>query len=92
MVLELVPVGAARKGGVVERLASAEGLRAVLYAGDDLPDLEAFEALDRLRTSGMATVKIVVAGPGTPAELSAAADVVVEGPQGLVSLLRELAS
>ena len=91
MVLELVPAGAARKGGVVERLAAGV-LQAVLYAGDDSPDIEAFDSLDRLRAAGLTTVKIAVSGPETPAELLAAADVVVEGPGGLVEVLRELAA
>jgi hypothetical protein len=37
------------------------------------------------------TRKIAVAGLETPAELLEAADIVVEGPRGLVSLLRQLA-
>lgn len=92
MVLELVPLGAARKGGVVERLVSGAGLQAVLYAGDDSPDLEAFDALDRLRADGLTTVKIAVGGPETPARLLASADVVAEGPGGLVEVLRGLAA
>lgn len=89
MVLELVPAGAARKGGVVERLAP--GLTAILYAGDDAPDLEAFEALERLRDGGLETVRVAVRGPETPERLLAAADLVVDGPAGLVEMLRQLA-
>ena len=36
------------------------------------------------------TVKVAVHGPETPAALTAAADVVVDGPAGLVGLLRRL--
>jgi trehalose 6-phosphate phosphatase len=92
MVLELVPLGASRKGGVVERLVSSAGLRAVLYAGDDSPDLEAFDALDRLRAAGLVTAKIAVSGAETPTELLSAADLVVEGPGGLVEVLKGLAA
>ena len=52
MVLELVPPDRPLKGGAVERLAREHGLRAVLYAGDDHADLDAFDALDRLIGSG----------------------------------------
>jgi trehalose 6-phosphate phosphatase len=90
MVLELVPAGAARKAGVVERLASQARLSGALYAGDDLPDLEAFEALDRLREEGTVAVKIAVRGPETPGDLVSAADITVEGPAGLLALLRQL--
>ena len=90
MVLELVPAGETRKGGAIRRLAAGAELEAALYAGDDLPDLEAFGELDRLAGEGMATVKVAVAGPETSDELVNAADVVVDGPVGLVELLRSL--
>jgi trehalose 6-phosphate phosphatase len=89
-VLELVPAGKPRKGDAVERLVRAAGVRAVLFAGDDLADLEAFEALDRLAASGLRTVKVAVLGPETPASLSAVADLAVEGVEGTLALLRAL--
>jgi trehalose 6-phosphate phosphatase len=90
MVLELVPAGRPLKEGAVERLVAANRLDAVLYAGDDLADIAAFEALDRLAERGVATVKVAVHGRETPLALSDAADVVVDGPAGLVTLLRSL--
>jgi trehalose 6-phosphate phosphatase len=53
MVLELVPAGRPLKDGAVERIVEDEGLDAVLYAGDDLADIQAFEALDRLARRGL---------------------------------------
>ena len=47
-VLELVPAGRPLKDGAVERIVAEAELDAVLYAGDDLADLRAFEVLDRL--------------------------------------------
>jgi trehalose 6-phosphate phosphatase len=91
MVLELVPPGRPLKGGAVERLARQHELEAVLYAGDDHADLDAFAALDRLSERGALTVKVAVRGAETPAELVEAADVVVGGPLGLVDLLAQLA-
>jgi trehalose 6-phosphate phosphatase len=91
MVLELVPPGRPMKGGAVERLAARDGLDAVLYAGDDHADLDAFAALDRLGDKGTRTVKVAVRGPETPGALTSAADVVVDGPAGLVGLLAQLA-
>jgi trehalose 6-phosphate phosphatase len=89
-VLELVPAGRRRKGGAVDRLVRESGLTAALYAGDDLADLEAFETLDRWAGEGVTTVKVAVAGWETPDELVRAADLVVEGPDGLAGLLRAL--
>jgi trehalose 6-phosphate phosphatase len=92
MVLELVPPDRPLKGGAVERLAREHGLRAVLYAGDDHADLDAFDALDRLIGSGdvRAAVRVAVRGPETPPALVDAADVVAEGPAELVELLRTI--
>jgi trehalose 6-phosphate phosphatase len=90
MVIELVPAGRPLKEGAVERIVEEERLDAVLYAGDDVADIRAFEALDRLGERGLRTVKVAVHGRETPVALSDAADVVVDGPAGLVTLLRGL--
>ena len=86
MVIELVPAGRPLKeGGRADR--RRRGLEAVLYAGDDVADLRAFEALDRLAERGVRTVKVAVHGRD-PGRAEAAADVVVDGPAGLVTMLR----
>ncbi len=91
-VVELVPAGLPLKEGAVERIIQEEDLRAALYAGDDLADLLAFEALDRARAEGRLdhAVKVAVRGPETPRAVVAAADVAVDGPQELVALLSTL--
>lgn len=91
MVVELVPAGRPRKGGAVERVVGEHALRAALFAGDDEADLDAFAALDRLGSNGLLAVKVAVRGDETPPSLLESADVVVEGPEGLVELLRQLA-
>lgn len=89
-VLEILPVAHPLKGGAVERIAGERALDAVLFAGDDVADVEAFEALDRMEGDGVATLKVAVLGPEVPDALAAAADVGVEGPAGLLDLLRRL--
>jgi trehalose 6-phosphate phosphatase len=89
-VLELVPAGRPLKGGVVESLVAQERLDAVLYAGDDLADLRAFDTLDRLAQEGLCTVKVAVRGAETPKLLRDAANIVVDGPAELVLLLNRL--
>jgi trehalose 6-phosphate phosphatase len=93
-VVELVPAGMPLKEAVVDRIIEEEGLRAALYAGDDVADLRAFEALDRAREEGRLehTVKVAVRGVETPDDLVPAADVVVEGPAAMVELLAWLSS
>jgi trehalose 6-phosphate phosphatase len=92
MVLELAPLEVPGKGSVITEQCRARGLRAALHAGDDAADLEAFAALERLREDGVFAVKVAVRSMETPPDLLAGADVVVDGPAGLLSLLRALAA
>ena len=64
MVLELVPPDRPLKGGAVERLVGEHALEALLYAGDDHADLDAFAALDRLSASEAVGVAVRVAVRG----------------------------
>ncbi|HVB06963.1 MAG TPA: trehalose-phosphatase [Acidimicrobiales bacterium] len=89
MSLELLPAGAPSKGTVVRAVAA--GLSCVAFAGDDLGDLAAFDALDELAAAGAGTLRIAVAGPEMPAALAARADLQVEGPAELAALFGELA-
>lgn len=70
--------------------ALAVGCATVVYVGDDLGDLPAFAALDDLRSEGTLTVKVATGGAELPAEVAAAADLVVEGPEAVVDLFRPL--
>lgn len=88
MSAELRPPLAVDKGTVVGQLA--EGLDAVCFLGDDIGDLPAFEVLDRLRATGVSTVKVGVRSDEAPPELLDAADLVVDGPEGAVAVLSAL--
>ena len=91
-VVELVPAGFPLKEGAVDRIIEGDELRAALYAGDDIADLLAFEALDRARANGRLehAVKVAVRGAETPEDLVAAADIVVEGVSEMIDLLATL--
>ena len=91
-ILELAPAGRPRKGGAVERIARTRALEAVLFAGDDVGDLDAFAALHRLGALGVWTCAVASRGPGAPPEVEAAADLVVDGPTGIASLLSAIAN
>jgi trehalose 6-phosphate phosphatase len=90
MVLELRPPGMDKGVALLEyvREISAE---CVLYAGDDLGDLPAFAAVDELRSDGTPGL-LVCSGSDEVTELRERADVVVDGPEGVVGLLRTLAA
>jgi trehalose 6-phosphate phosphatase len=85
-VLELLPPVDAHKGTAVLRMLELAGLSRALYAGDDTTDLDGFAALDGLEVA----VRVAVDSPEAPPELAARADIVVDGPSGLVELLRQL--
>ena len=91
MVIELVPPDRPMKGATIERVARELALEAVLYAGDDVADVDAFAGLDRLEQRGVFVIRVAVRGPETPEALLERADVSVDGPAGLVELLRQLA-
>ena len=86
--IELHPPVKVDKGTVVE-LAVGD-LEAACFLGDDVGDLPAFAALERLRERGVHTVKVGVSTPEAPPAVLDRADVVVDGPQGALALLRSL--
>lgn len=90
MVLELLPLDAPGKGGALLREVVAHDLTGCLFAGDDIADLDAFRAMNRLRDGRVDGVRVAVRSPETPAQLCAAADLVVDGPEGLLELLGAL--
>jgi trehalose 6-phosphate phosphatase len=90
-ILELTPAGRARKGGAVERIARERGLETVAFAGDDMGDLDAFEALRRMRADGVWTCAIASQGAETASAVVEAADLVLPGPPGVLDLLTSTA-
>ena len=86
MVLEVRPPVAADKGTAVRTLVTRAGVRRALYAGDDRTDLDAFHGLDGLELG----VRVAVRSAEAPPELLAAADLVIDGTDGVLGLLRRL--
>jgi len=77
------------KGRVVERIVEEVDARAFCFAGDDLGDLEAFEAVAALGKDGMPTL-LVCSASSEQSALVALSDVVVHGPDGVMAFLRQL--
>jgi trehalose 6-phosphate phosphatase len=88
MSVELRPPIGLDKGTVLHSVAA--GCESVLFAGDDRGDLPAFAELARLRDGGVNTFGVAAGGPETPPEVIRAADLVVDGPEGVVGLLSRL--
>jgi trehalose 6-phosphate phosphatase len=88
--VEIQPPLRINKGEALREFAQRFALRGVLFAGDDRTDLDALNALATLHANGLATLGIAVKHPDTPPELLQRADMVVEGVEGMVQLLREI--
>jgi len=89
LVIELRPRGV-DKGTAITALAAERDPAAVLFAGDDLGDIPAFEAVHALRATGRAGVAVCSAS-GEVTALADHADLVVDGPAGVTALLVRLA-
>uniref|UniRef100_UPI002FDBE32A trehalose-phosphatase n=1 Tax=Streptomyces sp. IBSBF 2806 TaxID=2903529 RepID=UPI002FDBE32A len=90
MVLELRPPGIDKGVALLEHVRET-GAGSILYAGDDLGDLPAFAAVEKLRSEGVPGL-LVCSGSAEVGELAERADLVVDGPDGVVELLRALAA
>ncbi|MEV4892513.1 trehalose-phosphatase [Nonomuraea sp. NPDC055795] len=84
-VLELRPPGM-DKGQALSLFLAERAARSVMFVGDDLGDLAAFDAV---RASGLPGVT-VCSGSAEVTELAERADIVVDGPDGVMALLKEL--
>ncbi|MEV4559616.1 trehalose-phosphatase [Kitasatospora sp. NPDC049285] len=93
MVLELRPPGV-DKGVALRGFLAERDAKTVLFAGDDLGDLAAYDEVDRRREAGLPGL-LVCSGPvtGEPPvrALADRADLVVAGPAGVVDVLSAVA-
>jgi len=87
---ELRPPLEIDKGSVVAGLVA--GLEAACFIGDDEGDLPAFAALDETASAvpGFQALKVAVSSTEIPPALLAGADLVVDGPEGVVDFLIRL--
>ncbi len=92
-VLELRPPVELDKGDGIRALLEAARVDAAFYAGDDRTDIDGFRALGELVEEGVldSAIRVAVVGDETPDEVSAAADLAVDGPEGFIAVLEALA-
>ena len=77
------------KGTAVETLAEEQKAGAFVFIGDDLGDVDAFEAVRALRADGMPAL-LVCSGSEEESTLVDLSDAVVHGPDGVLEFLRQL--
>jgi trehalose 6-phosphate phosphatase len=85
-VLEIRPPVSIGKGRAVRDLLARRPVRAALYAGDDVTDLDAFEALADVEFP----VRVGVRSDEGPREIVEQADLAVDGIRGVQRVLAEL--
>ncbi|MEV7115657.1 trehalose-phosphatase [Streptomyces anulatus] len=92
LVLELRPPGM-DKGVALATFVAELDAESVIYAGDDLGDLAAFAAVEKLRTEGPDGTPglLVCSGSAEVPELAERADLSVPGPAAVVAFLAALA-
>jgi trehalose 6-phosphate phosphatase len=91
-VLEVRPPVRIDKGAGIRAFLNGTDVEAAMYAGDDSTDLDAFAALDGLAQEGRLShvVKVGVGSNEGPDEISAQADLMVNGTDGVKELLAAL--
>jgi trehalose 6-phosphate phosphatase len=88
LVIELRPAGM-DKGKALLGLSAEVGASTLVFTGDDLGDLAAFDAVDAWRATGGAGL-LVCSGSDEVGELAVRADLVVDGPPGVLAWLSHL--
>lgn len=81
--------GDMHKGDAVRIFVAEQEATGVVFGGDDLGDVEAFEAVRALRAGGLPGLVVCSASLEQP-DLVELADVVVDGPAGMIEMLGRL--
>lgn len=89
MSVELHPPIDVDKGTVLLSLAQ-QLAGPVIFLGDDVGDLPAFDALDTLSASGLQVFKILAQSEESDDELLRRADLILDGPLAMVALLFQI--
>lgn len=91
-VLEIRPPVPIDKGQAVKTMLEGSDVRAALYGGDDVTDLDAFDALEALVDAGELDAKVCVGvrSDEGPKAIVDRADVVVDGVKGFTDVLAAL--
>jgi trehalose 6-phosphate phosphatase len=94
-VIELRPPGT-DKGSALRGLVEETAARVVVYIGDDLGDLPAYDVVESLRAegtiAGLTIASVDPADADVPPQLAERADMVLEGPTAVVAWLAGIAA
>jgi trehalose 6-phosphate phosphatase len=88
LVWELRPAVRSDKGDAVRRVVAESAAREVVVVGDDLGDLAAFAAVAEFAAEGGDGLRVAVRSAEAPPALLAEADLIVDGPPGVLDFLQ----
>lgn len=93
-VLEVRPPVRIDKGAGIASFLADTDVDVAMYVGDDVTDLDAFHSLVGLADEGRISraIRVGVRSDEGPPEITEEADVVVNGPEGVIELLFALAA
>ncbi|MCS7246156.1 MAG: trehalose-phosphatase [Thermomicrobium sp.] len=90
-VLEVLPPISVDKGTAVDTLVTTGGLRGVIFAGDDVTDLDAMRRVRELRAARAVDALVLgIWSDEAPAELTQLADTLLSGADEFAALLDEV--
>jgi len=90
LMLELVPPLEMNKGKALRRLVQHFELRGIMFAGDDVSDLDAVREIRQMKEEGIAAISVAVKHHDSPPALLREADIAVEQVDGMAELLGEI--
>jgi len=92
MMVELRPTASVSKGSAVEEIVRERGLKAAIFLGDDITDVDAFRTIRTLREHGTieAGLAVGVLSDDTKPEVIAASDILVGNVEEVANLLTRL--
>ena len=92
MVVELVPGSLPDKASADLNLGLRQGLKGIVYLGDDIGDIPVFEAIRLRRAEGLPGLGLAVIDAETDPNVTAAADDTIAGVGITEAFLAKLAS
>lgn len=90
-VIEIRPPVGYDKGTILQKFIIENGIKKIIYLGDDITDADAFSKLNELKKEGIETMSIVVNSNETPEYVSESADFYVNSVNGVHKFFKWLA-
>lgn len=92
MVIELRPPLTVNKGVAIAEIAAEHELRGVVFFGDDITDIDGFDAVRAHRSASFHGLAVAIVTPDSNARVAESADTALCGVRECIEVLRRLAA